>query len=84
MDEKHILNGVNRLREVLDTTYVGQSPSALIADVIHFAETEGINFDDVLRKARVVAYRERDAIIKHYGQNVYVPLPQDRRAARRN
>jgi len=81
--DTHKLNSVNRLNEVLSSTYVGQSPSALIADIIHFAECSGLNFDDILRQGRVVAYRERDAIVKHYGTNVYVPLPQDRRSSRR-
>jgi len=81
--EESQINGVNKLQKVLDGEYIGHSPSALIADVIHFAEQRGLNFDDILRQGRVVAYREREAIVKHFGSNVFAPLPQERRIARR-
>jgi len=81
--KKHPISGVNRLNEILEGTYCGHSPAALIADIIHFAEAEGKNFDDILRQGRVIAYRERDAIVKHFGTNVYAPLPQERREEKR-
>ena len=77
------INGVNKLQRVLDGEYIGHSPSALIADVIHFAEQRGLNFDDILRQGRAVARREREVIVKQFGTHIYAPLPQERRSDRR-
>ena len=80
----HHLNGVSRMQSMLDGTYLGESPSAVIADLIHFAEVSGDDFDSILRKGRSIASRERIAIMTKFGEDAYAPLPQERRHARRH
>ena len=44
------LNSVNRIEDLLENQYIGQSPAALLADIIHYTENQdGLDFDSVLR-----------------------------------
>ena len=79
-----LLNSVNRIEDLLENQYIGQSPAALLADIIHYTENQdGLDFDSVLRQARSIAVRERVAIINRFGEMIYNPTPQERRRSRR-
>lgn len=80
----HHLNGIARMQNMLRDNYIGESPSAVIADLIHFAEMSGTNFDEILCKGRHIAARERVAIMAKFGDDAYAPLPQERRCSRRH
>ena len=44
-----LLNSVNRIEDLLENQYIGQSPAALLADIIHYTENQdGLDFDSVL------------------------------------
>ncbi|MGA0886731.1 MAG: hypothetical protein ACO3S0_02270 [bacterium] len=78
------LNSVNKIEDLLENQYIGQSPAALLADITHYTENhEGLDFDSVLRQARSIAVRERVAIINRFGEMIYNPTPQERRRSRR-
>ena len=49
----NLLNSVNRVEYLSENQYIGQSPAALLADIIHYTENqEGLDFDSVLRQGK--------------------------------